>query len=183
MLILARAAGLIWALLVVVGWSEGSGREPSSGSKAGLEGEEAALAAPVLADENVRLRERVEQLETQIAELVVELAEKSAALDGLQLARDPLAVSSGPVADDRAANQSLDVIEVNSDLALVVIRGGSFAGLKRGMMLAVLRGERVVARVRVLDVRKMISGARLEAVLGDVYPQQGDRVIMWRSSM
>jgi hypothetical protein len=78
---------------------------------------------------------------------------------------------------------ALAVIEVSRELALVVLEGGRADGLKAGLMLAVLQGDEVVAKVRVVDVREEIAGARIVRVLGDGYPQPGNRAVIWRTSM
>lgn len=171
-------------LSLSIGGSRAEEGAADTGSVARSVGElEAVMAAPLLVEENEQLRGRVAQLDGQVAELTVLLAETRAVLDRLQVQRDQLPEISGLAGQDVSGEQTLSVLEVNRDLALVVLNGGVMAGMKPGLVLAILRDERVVARVRAIDVRKAISGARIETVLGNEYPQQGDRVIVWRSSM
>lgn len=145
---------------------------------------EAAMAAPLLFEENEQLRLRVAQLDGQVTELTVLLAEARAAMDRLRASHEQLPVLDGRAGEELAGDLGLVVREVNRELALVVIDAGETVGLRTGMSLAVVRGERVIARIRVVDVRKWISGARIESVLGvGEYPQQGDRLVLWRSSM
>ena len=144
---------------------------------------EASMAAPLLLDENEQLRSRLDQLDAQVTELTVLLAETRAALDQAQVKGEQLSGFAGASGADERNRSSRRVRDVNRELELVVIDGGADDGLRTGLVLAVLRGDRVVARVRVVDVRNKISGARMETVLGDEYPQQGDRLIVWRSSM
>jgi hypothetical protein len=60
--------------------------------------------------------------------------------------------------------QSAKVIEVNPRLQLVVLDVGTLAGARVGMPLLVMRGDRVVARLRVVEVRRRICGALVEEV-------------------
>ena len=168
--------------LAGTGWCESEAGETGSVAVV-AEQMEAALAAPMLMEENEQLRERGAQLDAQVAELTVLLAEARATLDRLQVAGERLAEVSGSLGSDGVNVASRLVKTVNRELELVVIDGGADSGLRTGLVLAVVRGERVVARVRVVEVRNKISGARIETVLGDEYPQQGDRLVVWRSSM
>ena len=53
-------------------------------------------------------------------------------------------------------------ISVKDDLALVVINLGSKHGVKVGMPFQVIRGERIIGSVRVVDVREKIAGAVIQ---------------------
>lgn len=141
------------------------------------------MAAPLLLEENEQLRARLAQVDAQVAELTVLLAEARAALDQAQVQGEQLNAFAGARMAGGVEASARRVREVNRELELVVIDGGADDGLRTGLVLAVLRDERVVARVRVVEVRNKISGARVETVLGDEYPRQGDRLIVWRSSM
>ncbi len=178
-MLVGLVTGWIGILPVQTGWGEAV-----DGSVAeAAEQLEAALAAPMLLDENERLRERVAQLDAQVAELTVLLAEARATLDRLQVAGERLTEVGGSPGSDGVSVAGRLVKAVSRELELAVIDGGADSGLRTGLVLAVVRGERVVARVRVVEVRNKISGARIETVLGDEYPQQGDRLVVWRSSM
>ena len=48
---------------------------------------------------------------------------------------------------------------LKDDLALVVMNLGSKQGVKVGMPFQVIRGEKIVGSVRVVDVRDKIAGA------------------------
>lgn len=180
LLVVGLVTGWMGILPAPTGWCEPA----ADGSVAEVaEHLEAALAAPVLLDENERLQERVAQLDAQVAELMVLLAEARATLDRLQVADERLTDVAGSPGSDGVSVADRLIQAVNRELELVVIDGGADSGLRTGLVLAVVRGERVVARVRVVEVRNKISGARIETVLGDEYPQQGDRLVVWRSSM
>lgn len=172
----------LWAASTIIGCADEGDAVTSQVARAAVE-MESVMAAPLLMEENEQLRGRVEQLDAQVAELTVLLAETRAVLDRLQVQSEQLPELDGLAGQDVASERSLSVLEVNQNLSLVVLNGGAVAGIKPGMALAVLQKDRVVARVRAVDVRKVISGARIETVLGNDFPQQGDRVIVWRSSM
>ena len=55
------------------------------------------------------------------------------------------------------------VIDVKPDLALVVSDLGSRQGVKTGMPFQVWRGDKLVASVRVVDVRDAVSGAIVQS--------------------
>ncbi len=54
------------------------------------------------------------------------------------------------------------VISVNEDISLVIGNVGSQQGVKIGMPFLIQRGNHLVARARVVDVREKISGAIIE---------------------
>ena len=54
------------------------------------------------------------------------------------------------------------VISVKDELSLVVVNLGSVQGVKVGMPFVIARGNRFVARARVVDVREKLSGAIIE---------------------
>lgn len=172
--------------LLVAGWIGFAFGEEAPVGRALLAGSatrlEAAMAAPVLAQELEQLRERVEQLDLQVSELTVLLAEARMALDRLQVERDHLPELRGQAGESVSGQGARHVVEANRDLSLVVLDGGVAAGIRPGMIFAVVRDSNVVARVRAVDVRETISAARIETVVGDVYPQTGDRLVIWRSS-
>jgi hypothetical protein len=87
--------------------------------------------------------------------LEAEIRHASAALG----TSSPNAVEGTPVpwtiSDGRA-------ISVKDDLALVVMNLGSKQGVKVGMPFQVLRGDKIVGSVRVVDVREKIAGAVIQ---------------------
>ena len=68
------------------------------------------------------------------------------------------AASAGPVADLNNGQ----VVSIKEEYSLVVANIGSQQGVKIGMPLQILRGDHLVARARVVDVRERISGAVIE---------------------
>lgn len=154
--------------------------DAAAGVAAGHEAaQEALLAAPLLAAENARLREQVAALEALVGELTVSLAEARFERDrlGVQVERLPAAAGAAELAATAMA-----VLDVNRGLGLVVLDAGTAAGIRPGMVFGVLRADEVIARVRTVDVRERIAGAKVEALTSDVYPERGDRAVVWRST-
>lgn len=141
--------------------------------------EEDRLAARALAIENEQLRAAVARLEEKQAELTVSLAEALAELD-LARAREAQAPAATPRrATDGVRAGEVKVLDVNPALRMVVLDAGRAAGVEPGVVFAVVREGRTVARLRVVDVRERIAGAVLDGVT-QVTLQRGDRAVLSR---
>lgn len=68
-------------------------------------------------------------------------------------------MASAPVAANLNDGQ---IISVKDDYSLAVMNLGSVQGVKIGMPFVIVRGNRFIARGRVVDVREKISGAVIE---------------------
>jgi hypothetical protein len=66
------------------------------------------------------------------------------------------------------------VLDVNPDLRLVVLNVGLLQGARIGMPLVVLRGDRVIAELKIVDVRQRICGALIERTEKTVTLKTGD---------
>ena len=66
------------------------------------------------------------------------------------------------------------VLEVNSKLRLVVLDIGAQQGVRIGVPVVITRGDRVVAELRIVEVRQKICGALIEKVENNVRLQAGD---------
>lgn len=77
--------------------------------------------------------------------------------------------------------ESAEVLEVNPDLRLVVLNVGLLHGVRVGMPFVVLRGDRVVAELRVVEVRRRICGALIEKKDTNVTLAAGDAVRVTKS--
>ena len=66
------------------------------------------------------------------------------------------------------------VLDVNPDLRLVVLNVGLLQGARIGMPLVVLRGDRVIAELKIVDVRQRICGALIERTEKQVTLKTGD---------
>lgn len=69
------------------------------------------------------------------------------------------------------------LLAVDAALRMTVLDKGGIDGMRAGMQFAVLRGERAVAAVRVVDVRKRISGAVVVETGFKSLPLKGDRLV------
>lgn len=91
-------------------------------------------------------------------------------------AREMLAVrsvrKSGVIESSSLA--SARILEVNESLQMVVLDVGANRGVRVGMPLIILRGNRMVAELRVVEVRPKISGALIEKVENNVTIKAGD---------
>ena len=66
-------------------------------------------------------------------------------------------------------------------VALVVLDVGSVQGARVGMPFIVLRGDRVIAWARVVEVRQKICGALIEKTEGNVAVKAGDAASVTKS--
>ena len=66
------------------------------------------------------------------------------------------------------------VLDVNPDLRLVVLNVGLLQGARIGMPLIVLRGDRVIAELKIVDVRQRVCGALIERTEKQVTLKTGD---------
>jgi hypothetical protein len=66
------------------------------------------------------------------------------------------------------------VLDVNPDLRLVVLNVGLLQGARIGMPLIVLRGDRVIAELKIVDVRQRVCGALIERTEKTVTLKTGD---------
>ena len=146
-------------------------------------GREAQLAAVALMKQNEALRIELTRLREEVAKMTLALAQAKAELDEAKIGKNggsPQAVSEAATTAG-AATVTADgwqITEVNPDLKLVVLDAGRASGLKQGMLLYALRGEKPGARLRVVDVRERITGAVIEEILGAGSPEKGDRVVL-----
>jgi hypothetical protein len=70
--------------------------------------------------------------------------------------------------------ESAVVLDANPNLRLVVLNIGVLQGARVGMPLVVLRGDRVAAELRIVEVRKQICGALIERTEKKVKLRTGD---------
>jgi hypothetical protein len=74
------------------------------------------------------------------------------------------------------------VLDVNPDLRLVVLNIGELQGARIGMPMVVIRGEHIVAELKVVEVRQRICGALIEQVKEGVTLKTGDVARVARNS-
>jgi hypothetical protein len=73
------------------------------------------------------------------------------------------------------------VVDVNPDLQMVVLNVGAAQGARVGMPLVVLRGDRVVAELKVIEVRPRLCGALIEKADKGVMLRVGDHARVAKS--
>lgn len=139
------------------------------------------MTATALAEQNERLETELAGLRERVGQLTVSLAEAMAELD-VERSR-PRGEEAGQT--ETAGRDALDVVEwtvvdVNRGLNMVVFDGGAIRGVKPGLRFKIVRDRKSLATARAVDVREKISGALIEEVGGDAYPQKGDRVLLAR---
>ena len=69
---------------------------------------------------------------------------------------------------------SAQILDVNRDLQLVVLNVGLVQGARVGMPFVVRRGDRIVAELKIAEVRQKVSGALIERVEKNVTLSAGD---------
>ena len=142
-----------------------------------------------LTDENGRLRSEVQDLgkETRALEDRVAVLADAASMAASQAVTEPdipAAVSAG-VGQNEVANRALNdarVVDAKEAIGYVVLDVGSDQGVKAGMPFTVLDGDQVVAQLRASDVEEKVTGATVEKVVGERFPQADDRAILTRHS-
>ncbi|MCF7869609.1 MAG: hypothetical protein K9L69_00340 [Candidatus Omnitrophica bacterium] len=133
-------------------------------------------------------------LEEKMADAESVLQEKSLAFKELQTdlsqameegrkvtAGDSGSVELPPIVVKPETSTPMDVrgkiIAVNSEEQFVVFDLGEASGISPGALLKVMRGNREVATLEVIETRKNISAADIKDVLGGFDIQEGDIVI------
>jgi hypothetical protein len=123
----------------------------------------------------------------QLKQLVSVLATNGDARSELARAEVTIAASEQPrfavppVGEAPPSVERARVRDVNPALQVVVLNVGEQHGVRVGMPFWVLQGERVVAEVRVVEVRRRISGALIERAERDVRLAPGDEARVRKS--
>lgn len=139
-----------------------------------------ALGGSALGDSEQRLIETVGELETVHAELDAvkksslklygavmaymrqALAEDAEARAAVESAMRELDVALGfrnePARDIAGTLDNASVLSIDSESGLIVINAGREAGMRVGMPVDISRGDQVIARTIVTDVRKEVAG-------------------------
>lgn len=160
-------------------WSSARGGQPSPKPSDG----ETAEMLIFLQQENQRLVSQVTNLTRQVMLLELKLAETRVQLDmGIAgtVERAPVgspkAMAVAPeVMSDPAR---LQVVDVNREMMVAVVSGGIRSGMKPGMRFSVVRGNDVLAVIRISDVRERIAGGLIEWNERMPFPEAGDRLVL-----
>ena len=158
-----------------------------------------ALGGTALGDSEERLIETIAQLDAATAE------NEQLRQAALTLATAIEAYSRGALVEDAAARQGLDaalremdvalglrqaqqapnsgsmheatVLSIDSESGLIVINAGREAEIQVGMPMQITRGDQIIARAIVTDVRKKVAGLLVQKqVSNNLVVNVGDRV-------
>ncbi|MCM8787714.1 MAG: hypothetical protein NC935_06665, partial [Candidatus Omnitrophica bacterium] len=139
--------------------------------------------------------EKKDQLEKRISEIDRVLREKSITLEELQdqmraavkggkavISKESASVELPPIVvkptiSGGVKNLRGEVIAVNEEEKFIIIGLGESSGLRPGNQLAVLRGDKEIATVEVIETRKEISAADIKEVVSGFTIQKGDTVV------
>ena len=170
-------------------WSEAQLRAQNLGGNSAGDGAAEArqqlaesVRALYLADaEQQRLVAQVQRLIEALrnsGDVTGELARTRALLD------PPAAAAPGHAAAGKGPGtvEAAMVLDVNPDLRLVVLNIGQDQGARVGMPMVVMRGERVVAELKVVEVRQRICGAVIDRVDHGITLKTGDVARVARTS-
>jgi hypothetical protein len=134
-----------------------------------------------------------QRLVEQLQRLLQAIEKQGAVAEELVRTKALLATTEQPEAERSETNKAADrpgsgtvesatVLEVNPSLRLAVLNVGLLQGVRVGMPLVVLRGDRVVAELKVVEVRARICGAMVERMEKKVTLKAGDKARVTKSS-
>lgn len=109
------------------------------------------------------------------------LVEDAVARQGLEVALRELDVALGlrqPPQDDLAGTlDDASILSIDSESGLIVINAGRTAKVEVGMPMEIIRGDQVIAKAIVTDVRKKVAGLLVQKHLNQALSVAvGDRV-------
>lgn len=120
--------------------------------------------------ERERFGDQLKQLMAAVqtnGDVTAEVARTHALLAATEHAEKPVGKTTGSV-------YAAEVLEINPSLRLAVLNVGADSGARVGMPFAVVRDDRVVAKLKVVEVRRRICGAVIERVDKGVTLTAGD---------
>ena len=103
------------------------------------------------------------------------------ATQALLAAVNPVTTNDGTTAKLSGRLDATKILDVNPKLRVVVLDVGAEQGVRVGMPFLVLRGDRVVAELRVIEVRPRVSGALIENADKGIALQAGDAARVTKS--
>lgn len=115
------------------------------------------------------------------ADVTAEIARAKSLLTAIRPATGDGSTTNTTVTGPEPTLESARVLEVNPNLRLVVLNVGLLHGVRVGMPFVVFRGDRVVAELKVVEVRRRICGALIENVDKDVMLTAGDAARVTKS--
>ena len=125
---------------------------------------------------------RVLNLQAQVNNLQEALVSARIEMDLLKARCENLAGDhAGPVGSlihgSELVLQEYFVLDVNKELGMVILSGGRQNGVKPGLMFNVIKGDKSVTTVRVVDARATIAGALVQSGSRE-WPKVQDRAVV-----
>ena len=124
--------------------------------------------------EQLRMVDRLKALLTAVEsnhDVAVEVNRTKGLLAAMEAGKQAQAAGTKP---STSTLQSARVVDFDARLQLVVLDVGELQGVRIGMPFAVVRGGKVIAELRVVEVRRRISGGLVERMEKDLLPAAGD---------
>ena len=147
---------------------------------------ESVRALYLVEAERRRLIEQLQRLIAVVQQRGDVTGELARATELLAVTDQPSLGATGTVAKAHGSTEgtlgAATVLDVSQTLRLVVLNIGLLHGVRVGMPFVVLRGDRVVAELKVVEVRQRICGALVERTDGTVTLRVGDTARVTKSS-
>ena len=164
-------------------WTEAQLRAQTLGANLGDSDANAAQRQLVESLRSLYLAEAERQRLIEQLKRLLEATQTGLNVTG-EVARTKTLLAIEKPAAPQATKSSLDtarVLEFDPRLRLVVMDVGAMQGARVGMPFIVVRGDRVIAWVRVVEVRQKICGALIEKTEGKVTVKAGDTASVTKS--
>ena len=145
-----------------------------------LEIQESKALISDLSSQNKKLLKEKLAIEKKLASVTASFARSKAELDSFK-ATNEKGIFAKVSNNTTSLTQPVEaeVLDVNPDLNIVILNKGSQQGMQLGVLFSVIRGEDVIAKIKVIEVRETFTGTRIiEKLRG--WPISGDRVILWK---
>lgn len=174
-----------WSIVIAMAVTCAGGVWQTAGAEAprteagGQQAGDGYAEAARLRREQVILREALRDLDREVQRLTRDLAEARAELDLLRV-RGAGRDEAGPITDgrlDAGALAWMRVIAVDREHGVLAVTGGAEQNLRVGMTGVIVRNNRVMATVRLDEVRPRVSGAVILQQPAGRAPQPGDRLV------
>jgi DNA repair exonuclease SbcCD ATPase subunit len=135
-------------------------------------------------DKKDTLQNRVSQIESILKEKSLALNELqeqlNLAIKGKSVPQKSTSVELPPIVvkpTTKAQGVRGEIIAVNKEERFVIIDKGEDSGLRPGTQLKVVRGDKEIGNVEVIETRREISAADIKEVVGGFNIKEGDKVI------
>ncbi len=124
-----------------------------------------------------RLRRQVEYLSDTLAAVRSESDALKAGLDRKRFDEAGGTGGESVVGRVEGRGREYKILEVNEELGMAVLNAGRRQGIRPGLQFAVMRGDKSIATLRVIDARPTIAGAVLLNRYGED-PKAQDRAVL-----